>query len=104
MPSLWQSPNFRKYIAALLSNSFALQLITLTVGWQIYELTRNPLDLGLVGLSQAVPIFLLFLVALARAHFAAKLPLGLSAMAFLASMLPFGPFVLDQRLAKYQDS
>lgn len=63
MPSVWQSPNFRKYIAALLSNSFALQLMTLTVGWQIYELTRNPLDLGLVGLSQAVPIFLLFLVA-----------------------------------------
>ena len=63
MPSLWHSPNFRKYIAALLSNSFALQLITLTVGWQIYELTRDPLDLGLVGLSQAAPIFLLFLVA-----------------------------------------
>lgn len=63
MPSLWRLPNFRKYIAALLSNSFALQLVALTVGWQIYELTRNPLDLGLVGLSQAMPIFLLFLVA-----------------------------------------
>jgi len=56
-------PNFRKYIASLLSSSFALQLITLTVGWQIYELTRDPLDLGLVGLSQAAPILLLFLVA-----------------------------------------
>jgi MFS family permease len=63
MPSLLRSVNFRKYIAVLLTNSFSIQLITLTVGWQVYELTRNPLDLGLVGLSQAAPIFLLFLVA-----------------------------------------
>ena len=49
--SLWRSPNFLKYIAAGVLNSFALQLITLTVGWQIYELTRDPLDLGLAGLD-----------------------------------------------------
>ena len=61
--SLWRSPNFLKYIAAGGLNSFALQLVALTVGWQIYELTRNPLDLGLAGLAQAGPIFVLFLLA-----------------------------------------
>ena len=25
------------------------------IGWQVYDLTRNPLDLGLVGLAQFLP-------------------------------------------------
>jgi len=33
------------------------------VGWQIYEITKNPLDLGLVGLAQFLPGILLFLVS-----------------------------------------
>jgi len=28
---------------------------TVAVGWQVYEVTRNPLDLGLIGLSQFCP-------------------------------------------------
>lgn len=35
----------------------------LAVAWQIYELTRRPLDLGLVGLAQFLPGVCLFLVA-----------------------------------------
>ena len=61
--SLWRSPNFLKYISARWFNSLAIQLITVTVGWQIYEMTSDPIDLGLVGLSQVVPIFVLFLVS-----------------------------------------
>ena len=33
------------------------------VSWQMYDLTRNPLDLGLVGLVQFLPAALLVLVA-----------------------------------------
>jgi len=33
------------------------------VGWQVYEITRRPLDLGLTGLVQFLPGVLLFLVA-----------------------------------------
>jgi len=33
------------------------------VGWQIYEITKRPLDLGLVGLAQFLPGILLFLVS-----------------------------------------
>src|SRR5262249_44539795 len=32
------------------------------VGWQIYELTNDPLDLGLVGLVQFVPLVVFSLV------------------------------------------
>jgi MFS family permease len=35
----------------------------LAVGWQVYEITRRPLDLGLVGLVQFLPGICLFLLA-----------------------------------------
>ena len=33
------------------------------VGWQVYEITKRPLDLGLVGLAQFLPGIVLFLVS-----------------------------------------
>ena len=41
----------------------ALQMLAVAVSWQMYDLTRNPLDLGLVGLVQFLPAALLVLVA-----------------------------------------
>lgn len=39
------------------------EMLSVAVGWQIYEITKRPLDLGLVGLAQFLPIVLLFLVS-----------------------------------------
>ena len=36
---------------------------SVAVGWQVYEITHRPLDLGLVGLAQFLPTILLFLIA-----------------------------------------
>ena len=36
---------------------------SVAVGWQVYDLTRTPLSLGLVGLAEFVPMFLLTLPA-----------------------------------------
>ena len=36
---------------------------SVAVGWQIYEITKRPLDLGLAGLAQFLPGLLLFLVS-----------------------------------------
>lgn len=36
---------------------------SVAVGWQVYEITKKPLDLGLVGLAQFLPGILLFLVS-----------------------------------------
>ncbi len=33
------------------------QMVAVTVGWHIYELTRDPLALGLVGLAEVIPYF-----------------------------------------------
>jgi MFS family permease len=41
---------------------FASQIVSVAVGWQIYSLTRNPFDLGLVGLVQFAPALMLVLV------------------------------------------
>ena len=53
---------FMRYWFSRLASSFAAQIQTVAVGWQVYDLTRNPLDLGLVGLSQFFPALLLVLV------------------------------------------
>jgi len=41
----------------------ALEMQSVAVGWQVYEITRRPLDLGLVGLAQFLPGILLFLIS-----------------------------------------
>lgn len=42
--------------------SFAVQIMSVSVGWQVYDITRNPLYLGFVGLAQFVPPLVLVLV------------------------------------------
>jgi MFS family permease len=41
----------------------ALEMQSVAVGWQVYEMTRRPIDLGYVGLAQFLPNIFLFLVA-----------------------------------------
>ncbi len=47
--------DFRFFIVARLLVNTALQIQGVAVGWQIYALTKDPLSLGLVGLSEAFP-------------------------------------------------
>ena len=56
-------PNFTRFLSARLLASIAVQMQTVAVGWQIYAITRDPLDLGLIGLSQFLPFVLLVLPA-----------------------------------------
>ncbi len=70
---------FTRYWSARLFASFATQIVSVSVGWQIYDLTRNPFDLGLVGIVQFTPSLLLFLVTGAVAdRFGRRLIMGLS--------------------------
>ncbi|HAQ35700.1 MAG: MFS transporter [Maricaulis sp.] len=50
------------YWLARAATVFAAQIQIVAIGWQVYDLTRNPLDLGFVGLSQFLPALLLVLV------------------------------------------
>ena len=53
--SAFTYPSFKRYWAARLCVTFAIQMQAVAIGWQIYDLTRRPLDLGLVGLAQFLP-------------------------------------------------
>src|SRR6202051_5199679 len=56
-------PNFVSYTLARFFIVVALEMQSVAVGWQVYEITRRPLDLGYVGLAQFAPGFVLFLFA-----------------------------------------
>jgi MFS family permease len=55
--------DFQKLIAARFFFTLAVQMQAVVIGWHIYELTRDPLALGLVGLAEAVPALSLALYA-----------------------------------------
>ena len=56
-------PNFVAYTLARFLIVVALEMQSVAVGWQVYAITKRPLDLGYVGLAQFAPGFFLFLFA-----------------------------------------
>jgi MFS family permease len=62
---------FRRFFLALVTSSFALSMAQVAIGWQVYAIRGNPLDLGLVGLAEFLPLPLL---ALPAGHLADRLP------------------------------
>jgi MFS family permease len=60
--SVLQHRPFVQFWLARVSTTMAYQMLVVAIGWQLYELTGNPLDLGLVGLVQFIPGILLVLV------------------------------------------
>src|SRR5688572_22520714 len=56
-------PNFRRYIVAIFTLTIGIQIQGTVVGWQVYDLTRDPLALGLIGLAEAVPAISMSLFA-----------------------------------------
>ena len=56
-------PNFRRYLLALFTLTLGIQIQGTVVGWQIYDLTHDPLALGIVGLAEALPAISMSLFA-----------------------------------------
>ncbi len=48
---------FTKLLAFRVQMVLAYQMMAVVAGWHIYELTRDPLALGLIGLAEVVPYF-----------------------------------------------
>ena len=72
---------FLRFWAARFLATFSTQIVSVGVGWQIYDLTRDPFDLGLVGVIQFAPALLLVLVTGAVAdRFGRRLIMGLAAL------------------------
>ncbi|MCY9663123.1 MFS transporter [Paenibacillus chondroitinus] len=65
--SIQQIPYYKNYWVSRMLSSIAFQMLSVAIGWQMYELTHDAFSLGLVGLAQFLPMVLLTLVV---GHFA----------------------------------
>lgn len=59
----FQYPDFTLYAIARFCIVAALEMQSVAIGWQVYDITKRPLDLGLVGLAQFLPGITFFLAA-----------------------------------------
>src|ERR1700744_6108428 len=60
-PALYRARDLHLFVASRFTSTVAQQVQSVAIGWQIYEMERTPLALGLVGLCQFAPMFLLTL-------------------------------------------
>src|SRR5579862_7217908 len=63
LPPALQLRDFAFLWTSSLTSGLAAQMIAVAIGWQVYAVHRNPLDLGLVGLVEFIPLPLLALPA-----------------------------------------
>ena len=60
--SVSRHPPFILFWLSRVMSSLSFQMLSVAVGWQLYDLTGSALDLGLVGLAQFVPMLVLTFV------------------------------------------
>ena len=61
--AIYRPRDFSFFISGRFLSAVAMQVQSVAIGWQIYDIERTPLALGLVGLCQFAPMFLLTLPA-----------------------------------------
>jgi len=76
--------NYRWFIATMGLVTLGLQMQGVVVGWQVYDRTGDPLALGLVGLSEALPFLALALFGGHAADRVSRLRLCMAATLGLA--------------------
>jgi MFS family permease len=69
IPEPFRIPAFRAYWLARLTSTIAQMAMVIVIGWQVYDIARQTMDpkaaalrLGIIGLVQFAPLFLLTLV------------------------------------------
>jgi MFS family permease len=93
--SLLQHPGFMELWFSRLCSMFAFQMVSVAVGWQIYDITHRALDLGLIGLVQFIPSLVLALPAghLADRHDRRRIVFACQSIEwFAAGLLAAGSF------------
>jgi MFS family permease len=81
--ALLRIANFRRFCATTLATTLGGEIQATAVGWQLYEVTRDPLSLGLAGLAEALPAIAVSLVAGHVADTASRRAVAMWAMATL---------------------
>lgn len=65
--AVWKLRDYRYFTSARFFLTFAIQMQSVVVGWQVYEITHDAFSLGLIGLAEAIPFLT---VALFGGHLA----------------------------------
>lgn len=76
-------------------------LLLLFIAMPLKYYWGKPEAVRAVGLAHGV-LWVIFGVSLAQTTLAAKWPLGRAALVFVASLLPFGPWMVDRRLKGFE--
>jgi len=71
LPEVLRIRAFAYLWLALVVMGLANQMVVVAVGWQVYDIHHDPLDLGLIGLAEFAPLPLL---ALPAGHLADRMP------------------------------
>lgn len=93
-------PEFRLLIIARFCVTLAIQIQAVAVGWQIYQITKDPLSLGLIGLAEALPALG---VALYAGHVADSYSRK-KVITACVSLLLFGAIILLWYSTRYGDA
>ena len=61
--SVLRNRNFAFYLSARILGTLAVQMQSVAIGWQVYQITGSLFDLGMIGLAQFAPFLVLILPA-----------------------------------------
>ena len=85
LPRAMHSRDFALFVIAVLAMTLADQMLAVAIGWQVYSIHHNAFDLGLIGLLEFAPVFLLAIPAGTLVdHVSRRLVLSLSAVLLVA--------------------
>src|SRR5687767_2094763 len=76
-------------------------LVLLFVAMPLKYIWGQPQSVRIVGMAHGV-LFILFCLSLLHTTIIARWPLGRAALLFLASIIPFGPWLIDRRMKNYE--
>lgn len=55
--------DYARLLGSSIAYGFGREMVFVAVGWQVYDISRNPFHLGLIGLAEFLPLLLLALPA-----------------------------------------
>ena len=76
-------------------------LVLLFIAMPLKYIWDQPQAVRIVGMAHGI-LFVIFCAALLHVTIIAKWPLSRAALLFLASIIPFGPWLIDRRMKDYE--
>lgn len=99
MRGAWANPIAFLRTAALVEGVSYLAL--LFIAMPLKYLWEKPEAVRIVGSAHGA-LFVLFCISLLHVWMVAKWPIGRAALLFLASIIPFGPWLIDRRMRNFE--